>query len=286
MISFIFKILGKIPLGVSYHISTALAWLAGRVVKYRRKVIIRNLTTSFPNKDQKEIEKIADRFYRFLTDYFFETMRMGEMSKKEMNQRMTFENLDLIESLVKEGRPIALMLGHYCNWEWITSIAMHLKQGIGPCHIYHPLENRSADKALLKIRNRFGSVSVPLRDTLRYILKIKRKGLDPICGFIADQAPGYDSTHLWIDFLNHETGVFSGPEKIARRLNGAMVYCHITRPRRGFYHCRLELISNDVTSTEEFDPTREYFRRLEQQIRDIPEFWLWSHRRWKRPRMH
>ncbi|MDE5551803.1 MAG: lysophospholipid acyltransferase family protein, partial [Muribaculaceae bacterium] len=159
-----------------------------------------------------------------------------------------------------------------------------LKGNADPSQIYHPLENAAADRAFARIRSRFGCNNVPMRDTLRYLTAKHNEGLTTITGFIADQSPLYTSTHLWLDFLNHETGVFTGPEKIMRRYAGAMVYCHIERPRRGYYHCRFELICDDVTAVPEFQPTRTYFSKLEAQIIRTPHLWLWSHRRWKRPR--
>lgn len=280
----LFNLLGMIPLRGGYILSDGLAWLACDVVRYRRKVVMRNLAESFPGRDERELRGIAKGFYRFLADYFFETMRLGRMSEREIRKRITFENPGLIDSFSRRGVPVALMLGHYCNWEWVSSLPLHLKGGADPSQIYHPLENEAADEAFGRIRRRFGCTNVALRDTLRYLTSRRREGKATVTGFIADQAPGYASTHLWLDFLNHDTGVFTGPEKMMRRWHGAMIYCHITRPERGRYHCRFETIAADVAATGEFEPTRRYFRLLEEQIERRPEFWLWSHRRWKRPR--
>lgn len=285
ILSMIFDMAGSLPLKAGYRLSDFLAWVAGDVVRYRRKVVTENLTKSFPEKSRQEIARIRKDFYRFLTDYFVETMRLGRMSKSEISRRMTFGNIRLLEDLHRQGRPIALMLGHYGNWEWVSSLPLHLPEEWEGSQIYHPLENKEADKAFSRIRSRFGAVNVPLRDTFRYLMEMQKSGAAPITGFIADQAPGYDSTHLWLDFLNHETGVYSGPEKMMRRLGGVMVYCRMSRPSRGHYHCDFELISDDVAAEPVFAPTREYFRRLESDIKVIPHLWLWSHRRWKRPRI-
>ena len=262
-----------------------LAPVAGRIVRYRRKLIMKNLRFSFPEKSDREIRRITRDFYRWLCDYFVETMRLGRMSESEIRRRMTFGNVELIQNILDSGRPVALMLGHYANWEWISSLPLHLKPGTDASQIYHPLENAAADEAFQKIRARFGSSNVALADTLRYLVSRHKEGIPTVTGFISDQAPGYGSTHLWIDFLNRETGVFSGPEKLMRRYGGAMIYCHVERTKRGYYHCRFELIETDVVSAEVFAPTRRYFSLLERQIRQRPEHWLWSHNRWKRPRI-
>lgn len=284
MISFLFKILGHLPLRLGYILADILAFLARDVVRYRRKVIMQNLRSSFPDKSEKELKTICRQFYAFLADYFVETIRLGGISESEIRRRMTFENTELLEQLTAQGHIVALLLGHYCNWEWLSTLPLHLHAGIYPSQIYHPLENSDADRAFARIRSRFGAVNVTMRDTIRYLTSHRDMGHTTITGFIADQSPLYSSTHLWLDFLNHDTGVYTGPEKIMRRYHGAMVYAHITRPRRGYYHCRFELICEDAAQQPEFEPTRCYFRLLEQQIRAVPHLWLWSHRRWKRPR--
>lgn len=285
MIGAIFNILGRLPLKAGYVIADALSFIAERLVRYRRKVILDNLRTSFPDKSDREIRKICHDFYRFLADYFIETIRLGKMSADEIKRRMTFENPELIDELTRQGISVAFVLGHYCNWEWLSSLPLHLKGYAVPSQIYHPLENADADRAFARIRSRFGCRNIPMRDTLRYLAAKHSEGITTATGFIADQSPLYASTHLWLDFLNHETGVFTGPEKIMRRYRGAMVYCHVERPRRGYYHCRFELICDDVSAVPEFEPTRTYFRKLEAQIVTTPHLWLWSHRRWKRPRL-
>lgn len=283
MIRFLFDMTGRIPLRVGYAIADFLAWLAGDVVRYRRKVVMQNLRSSFPERSGRELKSTARKFYHYLADYFVETMRLGHMGEREIRERMTFENIGLVNGLIESGKPVALMLGHYGNWEWITSVALHLSPQAAPSQIYHPLENKEADAAFLKIRDRFGSKSVPMADAWRNLAAERGSGKTSICGFIADQAP-HTNILLWLDFLNHDTGVYTGPERIARKLGGAMVYCHITRPERGRYSCRFEMISEDVAAEPVFGPTRRYFALLEEDIRAVPHLWLWSHRRWKRPR--
>nr|QIM10876.1 acetyltransferase [uncultured Muribaculaceae bacterium] len=280
----LFAAIGSLPLGVLYGLSDIVALFAGGIVGYRRKVIRRNLAQSFPEKSKKELRKIEKGFYRFLGDYFVETLKLGRMSEKQIMRRMKFENIEELNSLLRQGHNVSILLGHYCNWEWMSSIPLHLPEGIPGGQIYHPLENEAADQAFLKIRNRFGAVSIKMKDTLQTLLKWKREGRNSIIGYIADQIPIFEGIHMFTDFLNHDTAVFTGHERISRMLHAAVFYCEMSRPKRGEYVCRFVKITDDAASLPQFEVTRRYMQLLEQSIIKRPEFWLWSHNRWKRGR--
>ena len=209
---------------------------------------------------------------------------MATMSEKEMSSRMRFENVEAIEETLRRGQPVSVMLGHYCNWEWCSSLPLHLSSPAHIMQIYHPLSNKDADRAFLMLRQRYGATSVAMADTLRAIIGARRSGIPSITGYIADQAPLYDSTHLFVDFLNHDTPVLTGAEKISRKIGAAMFYTDVRRERRGHYVCRFVQITPDASSEEQFLPTRRYWQMLEESIRRQPHLWLWSHNRWKRTR--
>lgn len=278
-----FKAIGSLPLWMLYGISDTVAFLAGRVIGYRRKVIRKNLTTSFPEKDTKELRKIERDFYRFLGDYFVETLKLGCMSREEILKRMRFEGQDEVNAVLESGQNVSLLLGHYGNWEWISSIPLHLPEGIHGGQIYHPLENEAADEAFLRIRSRFDAISIPMKDTLLTVRKWQHEGRPFIIGYIADQVPLIDTVHYFAHFLNHpETPAFTGHERISRMLHAAVFYCDITRPRRGEYVCRYVKMTDDAASLPQFELTRKYYEMLEDTIRRTPHLWLWSHNRWKR----
>lgn len=284
MLTGLFKMMSKVPLRVNYFLATGVAWLLHSVVRYRRKIVMRNLRESFPEKTEKELKKISREYYRFLGDYFVETVALASMSEEEMRRRLRFENVEAVDACLRSGRPVTLFLGHYCNWEWCSSIPLHISAPCRPLQIYHPLSNKDADRAFLMLRDHFGTNSVPMADTLRAIVAARQEGLPSITGYIADQAPLYDSTHLFLDFLNHDTPVLTGAEKISRRIGAAVFYCDMRRESRGHYVCRYVEISPDASKEEMFTPTRRYWRLLEKSIRRQPAYWLWSHRRWKRTR--
>lgn len=284
MLSLLFKIMSKVPLRLNYALGSFATWTLHSVARYRRKVVESNISSSFPEKTPDEIRRITRDFYRFLGDYFVETIAMATMSRDEMRRRMRFENVEEVDAMLAEGRDVSLMLGHYCNWEWCSSIPLHMTSPCRAMQIYHPLSNKDADKAFRMLRGRFGATSVAMADTLRAIVATRRDGIPGITGYIADQAPLYESIRLFVDFLNHDTPVLTGAEKISRRIGAAMFYCDMRRERRGHYVCRFVAMTPDASKEAPFAMTRLYWQLLEQSIRRQPELWLWSHRRWKRTR--
>lgn len=281
-ISSIFSAIGSLPLAVLYPLSSLFSFMARNIVGYRRKVIRQNLQSCFPEKNKKELRKIEKDFYGFLTDYFVETLRLGRMSKEEIRRRMRFEGEDEVNRILASGRNVSLYLGHFCNWEWLSSIPLHITARAETGQIYHPLENKAADSAFLKIRGHFGATSIRMADTLQTILRWRRQGTPSIIGYIADQTPGFNGMHYFADFLHHETGAYTGPERISRMLHAAVFYCDITRVRRGEYVCRYIKMTDDAASLPQFRLTQQYYDLLEANIRRQPPFWLWSHKRWKR----
>ena len=284
MLTSLFKIMSKVPLSVNYALGRGVTWILHSVMRYRRGIVMENLKTSFPEKTDRELRRIARDFYRFLGEYFVETVALASMSEEEMRRRLRFENVEAVDDCLRSGRPVTLFLGHYCNWEWCCSIPLHISAPCRPLQIYHPLSNKDADKAFLMLRNRFGLNSVAMADTLRAVIGARREGVASITGYIADQAPLYESTHLFVDFLHHDTPVLTGAEKISRKIGAAVFYCDLRRESRGHYVCRYIEITPDASKEEMFAPTRRYWQLLEASIRRQPAYWLWSHRRWKRTR--
>lgn len=280
----VFTVLSWLPLRALYVLSDVLAWLVHSVVRYRRRVVRDNLASSFPDRGERWVRRTAREFYGWLCDYFVETVKLTTMSRAEMQRRMRFEGLEQVEADLAAGRSVTLYLGHYCNWEWVSSIPMHMSVRAVFAQIYHPLENRAADRLFLKIRGRFGATSVSMDDTLPSLRAWQREGLPSVTGYIADQLPNYNGMHLWLDFMHHDTAVFTGAERLSRMLHTPVYYLDMSRPRRGYYECRVERMTEDAASLPRFELTRGYFSRLQATIERSPAWWLWSHRRWKRTR--
>lgn len=279
---FLLRLLSRLPLGVLYVISDLLFPLVYYVVRYRRGVVRENLRNSFPERSEKERRRIERRFYRFFCDYAVETVKMITMSREEMLRRMHFEDTDLMDKAVETHPFCFLMLGHFGNWEWISSIAMSCQTPTS--QLYTPLHNRAMDRLFYEMRSRFGGENISKYDALRRILAWKREGRRTLVGFIADQSPKPGSTHAWMDFLHQDTPLFTGAERIGKKVDAAACFACVTRPRRGYYVCRIEPLVDDMRALPDYEVTERYMRRLEQEIEAQPHLWLWTHRRWKHKR--
>lgn len=275
-------IISLLPLWVFYRLSDGLYYLVYHVVRYRRRVVYANLRSSFPEKSEAEIERIAKDFYAFFCDYIVETLKFFSMGEKNIRKRMKFEGLNQVKEDFANGRSVSVYLGHYCNWEWISSLGLHLDEQCG--QIYHPLENATLDRLFLYMRGRFKAQSIKMDDTFLTILKWKKEGRKNIVGYIADQVPGYNNIHYWADFLHHDTPVFTGAERISKIMDTAVYYIDVERPRRGYYVARFIKIADSLNEHPVFFATEQYFRLLEKNIQRAPQYWLWSHKRWKRTR--
>lgn len=275
-------IISLLPLWVLYRLSDGLYYLVYHVIRYRRRMVYANLRSSFPEKSDAEIERIAKDFYSFFCDYIVETLKLFSMGEKNMRKRMKFEGLDQVKKDFANGRSVSLYLGHYCNWEWISSLGIHLDEQCG--QIYHPLENATVDRLFLYMRGRFKAQSIKMDDTFLTILKWKKEGRKNIVGYIADQVPGYNNIHYWADFLHHDTPVFTGGERISKIMDTTVYYLDVERPRRGYYVARFIKIADSLNEHPVFFATEQYFRLLEKNIQRAPQYWLWSHKRWKRTR--
>lgn len=275
-----------LPFRVLYALSDALFYPLYYVVRYRRRVVRRNLVESFPEKTEEEIVHIEKQFYSFFCDYIVETLKQLSLSEKEMRRRMTFSGTDdLIRDMEREDKHYTFIyLGHYCNWEWIASMPYWFPKGTVCGQIYHPLYNKAFDRLFLEMRSRYGAQCIPMKETLRKILEMRRRSNHVVVGFISDQAPKWNSIHHFTPFLHHDTPVFIGTEKLGRKLDAVIYFADVTRPRRGYYHCHLYRMVDDVEAVPEYQVTDVYMQHLEQMIRRAPQYWLWSHNRWKRTR--
>ena len=276
--------LSLLPLRGHYVFSDILAFFAGRVVKYRRRVLDRNLSESFPDMPRGERRRLEKEFYRWLCDYFFETLKLLTMSERQLRRRLVIENQEMLDEALLEGRSVVMYLGHYANWEWVSALPLVLPRESVPSQAYHPLKNKWMDAFMKRIRTRFGANNVPMKEIGLRLLKWKRAGKACVTGLIADQYPGL-TMHHFCNFLNHpDTYVITGPERLARVMDARVVYVHMERTKRGYYRMRYQLITDRPKEEPLFALTDRYFELLEANIRENPAHWLWTHKRWKRTR--
>lgn len=280
----VWYVFSLLPMRVHYINSDLLFWLLFRVIGYRRRVVWKNLTESFPEKSEEELRRTERGFYHFFCDYIVETVKQMTISRQEIKRRMAFKGLETVEEAIESGQPVSVYLGHYCNWEWVASLPLWVTPKARCGQIYHPLENRDFDRLFLRSRERLGAVCIAMQDTLREMIRYRSENLPVIIGFIADQKPFWVNIHHWVDFLNHDTPVLTGTERIVKRMNHAVFYLDMHRVRRGYYEAEFKLMTREPQKMGDYELTDMYFDMLEKSIRRAPEFWLWSHDRWKRTR--
>jgi KDO2-lipid IV(A) lauroyltransferase len=275
-------LLSLLPLWVHYLISDAIYLVVYRLVGYRKKLVRKNLKDCFPEKTETEILRIEKDFYHWFCDYLVETIKMMTISEKNLKRRMAFKGTKEADEILESGQSIALYLGHYCNWEWVTSMPLWITPKAHCGQIYHVLENAAFDKLFLKLRERWGAESIPMAETLRRVATYRKQGQPIMIGYISDQVPFWNNIHHWLNFLNHDTPVLTGTERLARGAGHAIFYLDMHRVRRGYYEATLKLITRDPKQTKDYELTDAYFRMLEESIRRDPVCYLWTHNRWKR----
>ena len=239
-----------LPLRIHYVISDGVFLIVYYLVGYRKKLVRKNLADSFPEKSAKELLTIEKAFYHWLCDYFVETVKLLSISAENLKRHMVFKGAEKVNEIVETGQSCALYLGHYCNWEWITSLPLWFTPKAKCCQVYHVLENPWADRLFLKLRGRLGAISIPMSEVLRRLATFRQQGHPVVIGYISDQVPFWNNIHHWVDFLHHDTPVLTGTERLIRGTGQAVFYLDVRRVRRGYY----------------------------------PQCYLWTHNRWKRTR--
>ncbi|PMD97310.1 lipid A biosynthesis acyltransferase [Siphonobacter sp. BAB-5405] len=276
-----FQVISRLPLTVLYWFSDFLFVLIYYVFGYRKQVVLGNLAAAFPEKSEAERQAIAKKFFRNFCDLMVETVKSLTISRESIARRMKLENSEVLHSLIHQKKTVFVMLGHQMNWEWISlSIA---NDGIPADVIYKPLSNSFFERFMLAIRSRFGIKPVSMHTILRDM--ITRRNEPRVIGTLADQAPHHPDSAYWSTFFHQETDFFTGTEKLARKFNTPLVFGKIRKIKRGHYSFHLELIAEpSYQDIESGLLTEHYVRWLETMLREQPELWLWSHKRWKHKR--
>ncbi len=271
-----------LPLTVLYIFSDFLFLVLYYFPSYRRKVVLTNLINSFPEKSDKEIRQIEKDFYRHLADLFIEILKLRNMSNSTQKKRFTYSNTEIFDKLRDEKRDIIGVLGHYNNWEWPTLLGQ--KVNYLTTVIYKPLQNKYFDRFMNDQRTKDGLKLAATSMIIKDIINYRKLGINTFSVFLADQTPPGLETNHWTTFLNQETAFFTGAGKIASKYDMAVVFFNIQKKKRGHYNVDFELLFDHTRGIEEKVIIENYVRRLEKQIIEKPEYWLWSHRRWKHKR--
>lgn len=269
-----------LPIRFLYIFSDILYVLNKYFVKYREKVVLTNLANSFPEKTNEDIQQIKKAFYHHLCDFLIESIKMISISKRNLDKRYEYKNEELIHELQKEGKNISIISGHYGNWEWAFRFPSKIKNDF--IVIYQPLKNQRTNQMFVNVRGRFGTKLIPMKNFYKVLVDKYKRNEPCSVYFLGDQRPaGEKKIHFWRKFLNQDTGFFMGPEKVARKYNHAVVFMDIQKQKRGKYVTSFELLFKDGAETKQHDIINSFVDKLESVIKEKPEHWLWSHKRWK-----
>jgi KDO2-lipid IV(A) lauroyltransferase len=277
--TFFLYLLSLLPFWALYLISDFIFFLLYYVTGYRRKVVQENLLNSFPEKTEHERAAIERKYYQYLADLMVETIKMITVSKKELIKRVTSPNPEVLDKYFSQGRSIMAAVGHYGNWEMAD-----LRTGIHITDkpvlvVYKPLTNQVFDEFFIKMRSRYGATLVAMKNVLRTMVRHKDDVV--FSAFVADQTPVQHEANYFTNFLNQPTAFFLGIEKIAKLTNPVVVFCDVQRVKRGYYSFKLIPLIENPKDTAPYEITEAYVKYLEDMIKREPQYWLWSHRRWK-----
>lgn len=267
-----------LPMVVLYWFSTFMSFIMLHLIPYRKSIVIQNLSRSFPEKNYDEIDRIMRKFYYSFTDNVAEILKSFSISSKEQMAKVTVTGMHLIKEQLQENKHVIISMGHCGNWEVLNILSLYAPNNMYA--VYKPLRNKPMDHLFIVLRSRFGLKLVPAKSVTRHILSNKNN--PSVYFFIADQCPKQVEEKYRVNLLNQLTSMFTGVEKLARAVDAAVMYMHITRSRRGVYDIVYKPVCVEAKKSSETEIIRDYSLLLEQNIRENPSDWLWTHKRWKR----
>ena len=275
-------LVSTLPFRLLYVVSDGLYVFLYHIVGYRRKTVMNNLELVFPEKSNAERKRIAKRFYHHLCDMILEAIKSINIDVDDMKARFKFTNIEVIKDYENRKQSIALMCAHYGSWEWIfilQAYTSHLTFAI-----YKRLNNKYFDKLVRKIRARYDSYLITTKESIDVLKENKAKGLLTINGFAADQSPKKHKAYHWTKFMGIEVPVHTGAEMISKKLDMPMVFFSVKRVKRGFYETTFQTLSDSPKDYDDYVITDKFMALVERQIYEAPEYYLWTHKRWKHRR--
>lgn len=275
----ILYLISILPFKLLYIFSDFVRFIVYNIIGYRKDVVRENLAISLPHLTDKERLIIEKKFYTHLCDIFLEMIKTMSISKKEIQKRYKFTNIDMLQDYEKKGKSIAVLCGHYASYEWAVSMNYYVSfTGYG---IYKKIANKYFDKLVHKIRSRFKAILITTKETISTIENGARTGELGIYGFASDQSPRVQKSIHWAKFMGIETPIHVGAELLAKRLDMNVIFLRTKKIKRGYYEATFEFLTEKPKEVSNFEISEMFMKKVEQQIYEAPEYYLWTHKRWK-----
>ncbi len=278
---FFLKQLARLPFWLLYLISRLLFIVIFYVIGYRKNVVYKNLRNAFHEKSENEIRQIGKQFYKHFSELTLEIIKLHEMNEDDFKKRMIVKNTEMLLRYFEHGKSLIILTMHYNNWEWSSCVALYLKHK--PLGVYKPLHNKKYDKYLNENRSRMGVEMIPSHQVLRRIVKARKNDETFLLWLAGDQTPPRYHK-FWLKFFNQDALFYPGPVAISRRYNYPVIFQKIIKKGRGKYETSFEVLFENPKNYTDAEIMKKYIGKMEETIREQPEYYLWSHRRWKHKR--
>lgn len=276
-------LISKLPFRLLYILSDFCYILVYYVIRYRRKTVRENLQMVFPTRPLNEIIAIEKKSYQHMCDMFLEMIKTLSISEKEIKKRFTYSNLDTYLNLEKKGKSIALMCAHYASYEWVISMNYHITfKGYA---IYKRIRNEYFDDLVKRIRSKFNAYLITTKETSKVIEENNINGVLGVYGFASDQTPRRSPNMHWMNFLGIESAIHFGAEMLSKRFDMNVIYLKVKKIKRGYYEASFEILTENVRELPKYEVSERFMKEVEKQIYEQPEFYLWTHKRWKHKRI-
>lgn len=273
------KLISLLPFRLLYVLSDFVYLIIYYVVGYRKKTVRHNLRLALPHLSDQERLKIEKASFRHLCDMFLEMIKTMSISRKEIDSRFTYENLDVYLNLEKKQKSIALMCAHYASYEWV--ISMNSKITFEGFAIYKKIANKYFDKLVRDIRSRFKATLITTKETIKTIEDNYRTKHLGVYGFASDQSPKANKVAHWGTFMEIETPIHTGAEMLAKKFDMNVIFLKVKKIKRGFYRASFEILTENASSVPDYQISDSFMKKVEEQILEAPEYYLWTHKRWK-----
>lgn len=268
-----------LPFRLFYLFSDIVYIIVYYVIRYRKKTVISNLKLVFPEKSDIEIKQVQKRFYKHMCDMFLEMIKSISISEKQLNKRFIIKNPEELKRLEALNKSIITFYGHYASYEWSVAVGQYIShKGYG---VYKPIKNKYFNALVKRIRSKYNVTLISTKETVNRVVKNEAEGVKSIIGFLSDQSPKNFKRSHWAEFMGAKVPCFTGGEQLAKKLDLAVTYLKISKVKRGYYEAEFIPLADNAKAFKDFDITDKFLKTLEEQIREAPEYYLWTHKRWK-----